>query len=258
MKRLAKSGLLAAILALAALNSISCWWMNGSVRAVAVQRTSRGALAIGHIENRDLRYNPFSARNFIDMLEFELIRRGYSTIEADYSGLQQQKPAAAPPSGPAPAPAPAPEAAAPAAAAPGSASAPGAAPAANVPPRSGPPTDESYDLLPERLRNIAGEGTAAVRQSRIEDRLLTSAEIKQLGQANQFQYFMQGAVGRTESGILLDAEENTLVFIQVYSREGRKVGAINFTVSDRSLHQADFLQNVAERIAASFDESLRQ
>ncbi|MBX7086691.1 MAG: hypothetical protein K1X70_09700 [Leptospirales bacterium] len=56
-------------------------------------------------------------------------------------------------------------------------------------------------------------------------------------------YFRQGAICRTESGNLLEMEENFMIFLEVYNQSGERTGTISFTVGGNSLQSAPFLKS---------------
>lgn len=175
---------------------------------------SGGTVGLGFIENRDIRFTPHAAGNFRNMLEFELSRSGYRVQELDYRVLSGGG---------------------------------GGLPAKT---KAG---SKDNDLLPKNLRNVAGESGAGYNvRARPWERPLNSAEIKAMAQANGLRYLVQGAVGRSETGPLLESQEATLVFLSIFDASGNKVGLINFSVQGRDLGEAPFLRTVCERIAQAF------
>lgn len=317
--------ILGGVFALTALVSAACA-PRGDVRAVQSPEAPGAIVAIGFIENRDTRFSPFASKNFIDMLEFELMQLNYEIAEADLSGLADARdprretraraadeedvdamidrmrkeprdseylidevdpdvegrtgntPEADRPRRDDGATQTEGDAEAADEAANGESDEAEAAPAEDAneadagtsdetneeaaenrrttegesPRRPLPIRDDTRDMLPEELKYIAGEQAPRELRTGPEERLLKQREIEAIGAKGEFDYYVQGAIGRMETGYLLELEENTLIFLEIYNKEGRKVGAINFTVDNRTLQQADFLRDVAERIARNF------
>lgn len=205
-------------------------WERGAVRVAAPGQAERARVAFGILEDRGSSFAPFATENLADMLRFELMERNYRIVETNYAALIP----------PASAPAPA--------------AAPGANPSgrpANER-RPAPENDPTRSLLPERLRSSAGEFAGLERPDDPASRRLRSAEIARIGEASQFDFFIQGAVSAGELGVLLEVEENALIFLDVYNRQGDLLGAINFSVDRESLRKTDFLQHTCARIADGF------
>ncbi|MCB1327148.1 MAG: lipoprotein [Spirochaetales bacterium] len=215
----------------------------GDVRIATASGRERATIAFGFIEDRHDRFTPHATANFADMLSFELMQRNYRVIEADRSVLR-----------------PDPVAAAQEAIREqerllqerrNSESQPNSQTRARTNNSSGM-QDETRDLLPERLRYVAGEIAYASRPDDPTERLLRPSEIQKLHETVAFDFFLQGAVGATDTGLLLETEESSLIFLDIYGASGTRVGAISFTVTEESLKEASFLREVAERIADEF------
>lgn len=116
--------------------------------------------------------------------------------------------------------------------------------------------NDTYHLLPDRLRSIAGELQPPDAIETGEERQLTMREIRDLSAHNKFDYYIQGAISRTESGLLLDLEESTFVFLEIFDARGERVGAINLSIDDATLKKASFLQTVSEQIATAFHRQI--
>lgn len=202
-------------------------WERGEVRVAAPGQTERARIAFGALLDRGSSFAPFATDNLADMLRFELMERNYRIVETNYAVLTPPAPAAAP-----------------------AANAPGPANAGER--RTAPDGDPTRSLLPDRLRASAGEYSGFVRPDDPSTRRLQGAEIARLGEASQFDFFIQGAVSAGELGVLLEVEENALIFLDVYNRKGELLGAINFSVDRESLRQTDFLKRTCARIADGF------
>lgn len=193
----------------------------GDVDVVATKAGRKAVVGIGTIENRDSRFDPYTNKNLVDMLSFEMLQRGYGIVRSDTSFAAERRRQEELKRLPAP----------------------------------GKTKDETADLLPERLRSVAGEIRPSGYLSMGEE-LLSSEEIRALSSRDNTTYFMQGAISRTEAGTLLEQEENFAVFLEVFNKNGEKVGAINFTVGGKSLQESPFLKTVCKRIARAFDEQI--
>ena len=254
------------------------------VRVVATRNNQTAHIGIGFIENRDVRLSPFSTRDFADMLEFEFLKHGYAIEDLDLSALNKSRetkteensgdatknPEAAPGEGtretekkPEPI---SDESANP----PTNDASTGRAeieeaeqttyadiwPETATGQSSTPAGDDTYHLLPDRLRSIAGELQPPDAIETGEERQLTMREIRDLSAHNKFDYYIQGAISRTESGLLLDLEESTFVFLEIFDARGERVGAINLSIDDATLKKASFLQTVSEQIATAFHRQI--
>ncbi len=286
---------------------------SSEVRVVKTQSNEVANVGIGFIENRDVRFNPFSSKNFTDMLGFELMERGYRIGEVQYEVLEDkdapEERKLVPDSEESAEPATdeaademleesgeemqddsdspedvdsleedaepaAEEETAPVGGGDDENTYAGDAGLVQVsdsvvenarPARRSRVTedgyidaydprdyDATYDLLPRRLRGIAGETRAPERIVKPDARRLSAQEIERISGKSDLDYFIQGAIGRTETGLLLEVEENTLVFLEIFDPQGRRVGAVNFVIDDDTLKRATFLQEISQEIAKKF------
>jgi hypothetical protein len=317
-------------MAIGLLAGASC--MSGDLQ-VAVPKATARILAVGPIENRDARYSPFTTQNFIDMLDFELVRVGYDTLRArdleadaltetspenkttnkneqknpgsddseqsetkrESPQIQETDPRSSPDSTPAgeteTSPAVKTEAVEPAEALePASDPAPEATPEvksetsdpaptegdarageeAAVPggggrksgeeaefpllAQRGAETDSVSDLLPDYLQNVAGQKPppeATPRSGTKRRRLYSKQEIVEFFKENEVDFFLQGSIGRTESGDLLDSEQNTLIFLEIYGRTGERIGVVSFLINGETLETPDILREVCADVVAA-------
>ncbi|MEQ9363716.1 MAG: lipoprotein [Leptospirales bacterium] len=276
------------------------------VRVVSLHDADARRVGIGFIENRDIRYSPFSSKNFSDMLSFELMQSGYRLSDVDFAALRQSLESGRSPGetrGETPVqdarPGPNSNADADDAVRGEGGEDPAAdqesAPDAGVaekskttetkPDAKASEDEESYadgilpkksdsaddrtrnidpsnindgtrDLLPLRLRNIAGELEPRERVVDPENRRLSGEEIARLARSNKLDFYIQGAIGRTETGLVLETEENTLVFLEVFDPRGERVGAINISINDETLKRSSFLQQISAEIIEAFDREI--
>lgn len=189
----------------------------GNVEAISTRGARAGTLALGLIENRDYHYGANVAQDLSDLLTFELLKAGYQVQVVDPSLIEALEPATP------------------------------AAPKKN--------SDDTRDLMPEYMRNLAGEMRPRVAD-RVRTRFLNPDEIRKLSQKTSFQYFLQGAISRNEAGNLVDPEESFLVMVNAFNADGTRSGAISFTVRNTSLAEAGFLKQVCARIAQAFDQQV--
>lgn len=191
----------------------------GQVRFAQYQEAEGNRVILGHFENRDMRFTPFTARNFQDMLRFELLLRGYSAgflEREDWLRLEDGQETH---------------------------SVPGEIEAAD---------SDSYDLsvLPPSLGDVAGQiSPRADARRTAEPRRLGRVEIMDTLADLEADYFIQGAIGRGETGTILEIEEQSLVFVEVYGVDGNIVGVLNHRVRKANLADVDYLKVVCERIA---------
>ncbi|MBX7086648.1 MAG: lipoprotein [Leptospirales bacterium] len=197
--------------------SFLTWKSSGNVEVANLKSKQKARVSLGMIQTRDSRSDPYSARNLQDMLAFEMANRGYLATRARHPAKTEQTP--------------------------GPASTPPAKP------------DETTDLFPEKMRNLAGETRPQNGYGRADD-LLDPTEIRQVMNQDGSNYFLQGAISRTESGNLLEMEENFMIFLEVYNQTGERTGMITFTVGGNSLQSAPFLKAVCARIAKAFDDQV--
>lgn len=191
---------------------------SGNIHRAQVGKKTHLSISLGYLENRDARFSPFATKNFGDLLQIQLINLHYKVLDLDYSPLSRSQP--------------------------------GSVHRSNKSEnQTHRPVDDTRNLLPVNLRNAAGEIHPVRFKPAPGQRLLTRKEIAHLSSQNQFQFFLQGAIGRSETGLLLDIAENTLIILFIYNTSGEKIGAINFTAEKRNLSNYEFMHNVAERLA---------
>lgn len=210
---------------------------SGNVESAKLKLSTGQIIGIGAIENRDpkMSYSPFMVRNFQDMIQFELINMGYLLVEVKQTETENDD----------------------------------AKREKEIQDLSKQSvkeeknekdtkiTSNAEDLLPQKLRTIAGEKAAQARIFGQEENQLSSKQIAKISNERKLDYFIQGAVGNNESGTLLDIDHNALVFLKIYNKQGVMIGVINFTVNGRTLFEAPFLKDVCKRIANHFSEKIK-
>jgi len=200
------------------------WFLRsrGDVSVVAIRGPRKATIALGNIENRDSHYDAYANRNLLDMLAFEMVERGYGTVKSDLAVAFERRRQE------------------------------------ELKRRQATQKntgDETADLLPEKLRTVAGETRPSGYL--MGDEMLSPDEVRVVATRDNANYFLQGAISRTDAGNLLEREENFLVFLDVYNRNGEKVGVIAFAVRGNSLKDSPFMKSVCTRIAAAFDEQIQ-
>ena len=302
MKRLWKPAIPPVLLAGLALFGAGC--LGGKLQ-VAIPDAQAKVLAVGPIENRDSRYSPFTTQNFVDMLDFEFVRRGYDTrrvgseqaepeTPVEETDPQKKQPATevVPEKESEPASKEAEESAVeeaqkseseaeavdeakdaeqskqPDGEGESNEPAPQAAGEDDenlillneddrpVPKRQDPaPARKSSgrelvtDLLPEHLRDVAGQSPPPDPTRRaLASRRYSKPEIEEFFKDNSADYFIQGSIGRTESGDLLDNEQNVLIFLEIYGRDAVRIGLLTFLIDDESLESPDTLGQVCDEV----------
>lgn len=116
---------------------------------------------------------------------------------------------------------------------------------------------EPNDLMPEAMRGLAGETAPRIR-SNIGQRHLNADEIRQMYTTSSFNYFVQGAISRSESGNLLEPESGYTILLSVFGPDGKKTGAVSFTVQNNDLADSSLLRSVCSRMAHAFDSQIHK
>lgn len=211
---------------------------------LTLMEADRPHILIGHIENRDLRFNPYDHKNFADMLSFELIRAGYTVSSLDFNARMTRQDKS-----------------------------PTGGTDATHPAEDYPllPAQETYidskvlnerdpagDMLPRAFRNLAGEARQLPSTPVAEPKRLLPEEIRKYIAGSNAQFFFQGSIGRSESGMLLELSEDTLIFLEIHDRRGSKIAAMNVVLENRSLKRAELLRKTAIQIARRFAVSHRE
>ena len=193
-------------------------WSNGDNKKY-------GTVSIGFLEDRDVRFHPHQIKNFRNMLSFAFQNRGMVLSYLDYTSLEKKE----------------------------KMSQRELHPATHSKPVKNKNLNGPMELLPPRLKNVAGEQRVQKEKPPgPEKRFLKPEEIRHLAGSSNFKYFIQGSVGSAQSGNLLDVYEHVLVFLDIYDRTGRKVGTVHLGAQGGSLMDSRFLENVCEKITRIF------
>lgn len=112
--------------------------------------------------------------------------------------------------------------------------------------------DYISELLPPQLRNVAGQNPPPEVQAKSaasRRKQFSKQEIIEFFADSPADFFLQGSIGRTESGDLLDSEQNTLIFLEIYGRTGERIGVVSFLINGETLETPDILREVCQDVA---------
>lgn len=113
-------------------------------------------------------------------------------------------------------------------------------------------SDYISELLPPDLRNVAGQNPppdVQAKSAASRRKQFSKQEIIDFFKDSPADYFLQGSIGRTESGDLLDSEQNTLIFLEIYGRTGERIGVVSFLINGETLEDPDILREVCQEVA---------
>ena len=209
----------------------------GQVQAVKFQGERNIKIMMGSIENRDIRYSPYTVSNFSDLLSYQLREVGYEVDEmrevlAEEYDEKLKKAAEA--------------------------KAPEVEKTPEIEMKKAKTGDSTRNLLPAHLRHVAGEQKPRVIKERDENPRLSPREIRDLQKRRPFKYFVQGSISQSDSDPLLEIERNVLVLITVYDSKGHRVGALSYTAEGEELNGSEFMKVVCARLTGAFDENIRR
>lgn len=208
---------------------LSC--STSKVRITLSKKPKYGQIAIGFIEDRNTRFSQFTIKNFIDMLQFELMSKGFGISSLSKIKIQEsQKKASS---------------------------------AKKSRGRKGKKDDqwENMDddiesLLPDYIRNISKRMNAQNSNTELPDKHLSSKEIILAAKQADFDFVLQGAISQVESGPFIEVENSVLLFLEIVTQKGKKIGAINFYVKGKFIQEAPYLQEICSEIAAGLAQKL--
>ena len=192
----------------------------GQVQAVKFEPNQNTTIIIGPFENRDVRYSPFTVRNFDDMLSYQFREVGYEVenlkdLPADKNREKTGKTT-----------------------------------------NKRDDNDSTRNLLPAHLRQVAGEQRPRPPEERDTLIRLSPEEIRALHQKRAFTYFVQGSVSQSDADPLLEIKRNILVLITIYNGAGKRVGALSFTAEGEEMNGSAFMKNVCRRISVAFERTI--
>ena len=122
-------------------------------------------------------------------------------------------------------------------------------------------SDSVSDLLPDYLQDVAGQKPPAeIAASGAEltrrRRQYSKQEIAEFFEEHPADFFLQGSIGRTESGDLLDSEQNTLIFLEIYGRTGERIGVVSFLIRGETLAAPNILRDVCEEVVEAISNQI--
>lgn len=210
----------------------------GQVRAVRMPENAKIKVGIGHLESRDSNFKPFIGANFRDLLMLELAGLHYRALQPDFRVLHPVSKTAK--------------------------KTESSAKKNNKVMKdqkdksesnaaNGDPTDR---LMPAGFEKLAGEIVSRHKNEEPAN-MMQKSEIRKLARAQDLDFYLQGSIARFYSGDFLNEIPQALVFIKIYDKEGSQHSMIGFRISGRGFDEADFMENVAARVARAFDNSVR-
>ncbi|XDD51126.1 lipoprotein [Leptospira sp. WS92.C1] len=194
---------------------VDCATFGRSARSAEKAEKVKANYQVGYLENRDFKFDPFRVKNFISLLKFEIIRVGNGLIE---DGTEPDMPVAKNT---------APQ---------GISQSPEAVQTPVVPTMSIAPSQELAKPVNPDL------------STKDAKRILSETEIRGLATKMNFDYYLQGSFGISDSGGILDRSFTTLIFIDVYDRSGKLVRSVSYTQESKHFSEADDLKNASVSI----------
>ncbi|BDA77826.1 hypothetical protein LPTSP3_g07560 [Leptospira kobayashii] len=193
---------------------------SGTYQSAIANSSKKNLLFFGKIENRDSRYTPFLVENFKDMLQTQIIESGIQIFDIIHVDEPKKE-----------------------------------EPVVSVDGENKPISlSEGLNAI---LLKSAISNSHDIEKNR-RNGILNSEEIRALAAVHQFNYFLQGAVGNNNSGTLLQEDENSLVFAKLYNADGQLIGVVNYSVSGRTLAEANLLREVCKKIADRLTEIIEK
>jgi len=192
---------------------LSC--VSEQLRVVASQDKGDKNFLIGYIENRGTRFSPFTTKNFVDMLKFELLKEGFLITSLPPHAIQKlckkRKDMIS----------------------------------SNTVPRN----DSITNLLPVNIKDFAKNQKTVFDIKTELNIFLTKKEITKLAKDFNFDYILQGSISVRGTNDILEEEDNSLLFLEIIDKKGRQAGVINFYVEGKSLNENPYLQRVSANIS---------
>ncbi len=111
------------------------------------------------------------------------------------------------------------------------------------------PKKSESSSLPTSLRLAAGENW---NQGYVAERLLVSAEIKELGIKEGFDLFLQGTISVQSNDKILERKDYNYIFLSIYNAEGVMVGMLSSTFDNKTIYESELLKEVASAMALEF------
>ncbi|MBM9498966.1 lipoprotein [Leptospira sp. 201903071] len=204
-----------------------CTALSRSARSAEKVEKVKANYQIGYLENRDFKFDPFRVKNFLSLLKFEIIRGGNGIVE-EGSDAESAKPNATA--------MPTQQTAPPLSQNPEAKDTP-ISPNSNLP--IGPATTEMIKPASPVVENVSKE----------TKRLLNETEIKNLGSKINFDYYLQGSFGISDSGSILEKNFTTLIFIDVHDKSGKLIRTVTFSQESKHFSEAEDLKQASTHLA---------
>ena len=169
-------------------------------------------ISIGHIECRQCQYENNLVKNFKDSLIFHLYRKNISIIAIDPTIYDFQKTVAG---------------------------------------EDQKTPDRTSDLYPDYFKKLAGEIKPEILRP-VETRSLYGNEIRNLKDKYAFDYYLQGALSRKNSGFLMDDPEEYSLYLHIYDNEGNRKGLLQLSRNQKKKSSEDAVQILAGKAAENF------
>ncbi|WP_016760483.1 lipoprotein [Leptospira weilii] len=201
--------------------TVQCMYINtGTIRYATKKEKTKATYLIGFIENRDSYYDPFGAKNLSNMLKFEFINSGYEILQIeDFLKSQELNLIQS---------------------------------VANT--QSQTETKNPQAISTPEFQNVTKiAGEKAYFSLDYEPKILREVEIKNIGNGIKFDYYIQGAVAMNDNRKLINKKESGIIFLEIYDKNGKITGSLNYTVDDRVFTEANLLKDICAKIISKID-----
>ncbi|RHX78454.1 lipoprotein [Leptospira yasudae] len=200
---------------------VRCGYFNtGTIRYATKKEKSKATYLMGFIENRDSYFDPYGAKNLGNMLKFEFINHGYDILQIEDILKSQEQNLIQ-----------------------------GVGNYQSTPENKNPQAVTIADS--PTATKIAGE--KIVFNLEYEPKILREVEIKNLNGIVKFDYYIQGAVAMNDNRKLINKKESGIIFLEIYDRNGKITGSLNYTVDDRVFTEAGLLKDICSKIVRKID-----
>lgn len=183
---------------------ISCKIDEYQVKSTVVIDSPKKKLMLGLINTRDVRTPRSIAKDFQDLLAFELIQKGDVISFCNFQELYKE-------------------------------------------------VKSENSKLPLNLRTAAGEFW---NNHSIQERQLLKGEIKELGEKEGFDFFLQGSISIQNNESMLERKDYNYIFLHIYGPDGNMVGMIRSTFDNKILYESMLLKEVAAKMALEFQNTV--
>lgn len=177
-------------------------------------------ITIGYIEDRCVNYSPYISNNFSDMLEFELASIGYKTILIKNTSNVE-------------------------------------IPVVSENKQLSQNKNDLDNILPaSAISANSQENTGKFSRFGVP-KYLYSDEIAKLAINYKFDYYVQGSISQYDTGELLNQQSNGIILLEVYNKDGLKIGSISYTIGNASFEESDYLKTISSKIADKIGETIK-